>query len=63
MTDPNPEILLTTQELADRLQVSTETIYRRVAAGMPCVEVGRAKRYRWDYVLAWLESEQQEATP
>ena len=55
MSDPSTETLLTTQELADRLKVSTETIYRRVAKGMPCVEVGRAKRYRWGAVLAWLE--------
>ena len=51
------EDLLTSQQLAERLQVSLPTIkrWRREGGGPPFVRAGRSVRYRASEVDRWLE--------
>jgi excisionase family DNA binding protein len=51
------EDLLTTQQLAERLQVSVPTVkrWRREGGGPPFVRAGRSVRYRAGEVDRWLE--------
>lgn len=52
------ERLLTAAEVADRLRVSTMTIYRLIRAGeLPAVRVGRNYRVREPDLEAYLESQ------
>lgn len=47
--------LLLKDELALRLRVTPRTIENRVIEGMPAVHIGRAVRYDYAEVLAWLK--------
>jgi len=48
--------LLSTKELAARLDVSADTVRKWVSRDdCPCVRAGRALRFREDAVIAWLE--------
>lgn len=48
--------LLTADEVAELLAVPVSWVRESTRAGaMPCVELGRYRRYREEKVLAWLE--------
>lgn len=47
--------ILTLEDVAKLLKVSESTIYRMVKAGMPCIKIGRAVRFRMDKVQAHLD--------
>jgi len=48
--------LLSTKQIAGRLDVSADTVRKWVARDdCPCVRAGRALRFREDAVIAWLE--------
>jgi len=48
--------LLSTKEVAARLDVSADTVRKWVSRDdCPCVRAGRALRFREDAVIAWLE--------
>ena len=48
--------LLSTKELAARLDVSADTVRKWVSRDdCPCVRAGGALRFREDAVIAWLE--------
>jgi excisionase family DNA binding protein len=49
--------LLTEKELAERLKVSTLTLYRQRKAGMPYVRVGQQVRYDVKKVQQWLNKQ------
>lgn len=51
------EELLTTDQVAERLQISRKTVRKwRYEGSLPAVKVGRRLvRYRWPQVLEWLE--------
>lgn len=51
------EPLATKAQLAEHLQVHPKTIERRVQAGMPCIRVGHAVRFRIAECEAWLEEQ------
>jgi excisionase family DNA binding protein len=53
------ERLMTTRELAERLNVPEPTIYgwRYKGEGPPVVRVGGRLRYRWSDVDAWLRDQ------
>lgn len=50
--------LLTADELAERLKVSPDQVYRFVKRGMPCKRLGKTRnarlRFDADEVLAWI---------
>ncbi len=50
--------LLTTAELAERLNVAEKTIrHWRYARGLPAVKLGpKLVRYRWKDILGWLKA-------
>jgi excisionase family DNA binding protein len=49
------ERLLTAAEVADRLSVPESWVRAETRAGrMPCLELGRYRRYDWEAVTAWL---------
>lgn len=63
---PNPEPLLTIGELAERLRCSRSKLERDVAAGLPCIDIGRhdarrrrkrTLRFKWEAVLAYYEGD------
>ena len=47
--------ILTLEDVAKLLKVSESTVYRMVKAGMPCIKIGRAVRFRVDKVQAYLD--------
>jgi len=50
------EGFLTTRELADLQRVSEMTVHRMVDRGaLPCYQIGRGKRFRWEDVENFLE--------
>jgi excisionase family DNA binding protein len=52
------ERLLTAAEVAERLAVPESWVRRETRAGrMPHVALGRYRRYEWDAVAAWVESQ------
>ena len=52
------ERLLTAGEVAERLTVPESWVRAETRAGrMPCLELGRYRRYEWDAVVAWLETQ------
>jgi excisionase family DNA binding protein len=57
------DMLLTIDELAKRLKVPKSWIYARTResgpGSMPRIKVGKYLRFRWDDVLAWLQSKQR----
>jgi len=55
------ERLLSVEELAEYLQLSTKTVYRMLRRGqVPCYRVGNQWRFRKETIDAWLENEQQQ---
>jgi excisionase family DNA binding protein len=59
---PRPA-LLTTEALAHELSVSTDTIRRERAKGMPYVRVGEHPRFDLARVLAWLDTQSAPVAP
>lgn len=59
-TLPIEERLFTVGQIAAGYQVSTKTVTRWIAAGLPAVNLGSAQRadwrLRWPQVRAWLEA-------
>lgn len=56
MSVTTAERLLTAQEVADRLRVSQETVYRmarRVNNPLPAVRIGDCVRFHWPQIAAW----------
>jgi excisionase family DNA binding protein len=50
--------LLTAREVAERLSVPESWVRQETRAGrMPCLELGRYRRYEWPAVVAWLEEQ------
>jgi excisionase family DNA binding protein len=55
---PVPEGLLTAAQVAERLGMATGTVVDWAEAGkVPGFRVGRALRFRWSEVEAWLEAQ------
>ena len=55
---PTDEILLTTEEVLEYLQVNLRTVYRLIKAGkIPAVRVGRQWRFRKRDIDAWLDTQ------
>ena len=54
--------LHTAKEIAERLRVSIAAVRAWQRQGLPCIPVGRLRRYQFDAVLEWLRkrSKQQE---
>ena len=50
------EQLLTCRELASRLRLHPSTVAK--LKGVPCVRIGKAKRFAWSVVMAWLADHQ-----
>jgi len=49
------ENLLTAAEVSERLSVPESWVRQETRAGrMPCLELGRYRRYEWESVTAWL---------
>jgi len=55
------ESLLTVEEFADRLNVSTRKVYSLIHEGMPVYEVGSHYRIAPSLALEWLASEEAES--
>lgn len=52
------ERLLCAAEVAERLSVPESWVRAETRAGrMPCLELGRYRRYDWSEVAAWLEEQ------
>lgn len=51
-------ILLKRKGLAAKLDCSLRTIDNLQAAGMPCIFIGRSRRFIADEVIAWLKRKQ-----
>ncbi len=57
MSKDTTERFVTVTEVADRLRVSTMTVYRLIKAGdLPAVRIGKSFRLRADDVEAYLAS-------
>ena len=52
---PDPETLLTADELADRWGVCRDTVYRIAPEELPVIKIGSRSRYRLADVLAYEE--------
>ncbi len=50
--------MLDKKDLAKELKVSIPTIDRLIAKGMPKIKVGKAVRFEYPEVVAWLKSRQ-----
>jgi excisionase family DNA binding protein len=49
------EVLLTAVQVAERLSVPESWVRQETRAGrMPCLELGRYRRYEWEAVAGWL---------
>lgn len=57
--------LLSTEELAEYLQVPVPTIYtwRQNGQGPPAIKVGRHLRFRYEDVFEWVQSHRDEQVP
>jgi excisionase family DNA binding protein len=48
--------LLTIEELAKYLQVSTKTVYRMIhRKQIPCYKIANQWRFKWDVIQQWME--------
>ena len=55
--------LLTADEIADRLGVTTQWVWAQARAGqIPHVRLGRYRRFRESAIEAWVSSLEQEST-
>ena len=52
---PQDEPLLTKQQLARHVNVSTRKIEIDTKRGLPCIRIGARNRYRLSDVLAWYD--------
>ena len=60
MSTPEPNAILTPEQVATWLQISPRSV-RRLA--LPCLHLGhRTKRYKAADVLQWLDHQKQERT-
>jgi excisionase family DNA binding protein len=51
--------LLSVEDLAEYLQLSTKTVYRMLRRGdIPCYRVGNQWRFRKEAIDAWLENDE-----
>ncbi len=56
--------LLTAQKVAELLGVSPEYVWQMSREGrIPTIRLGRARRYRLDSILSWLEEIESTGTP
>jgi excisionase family DNA binding protein len=56
------ERLLTIDEIAKYLQVSTKTVYRMIhRRQIPCYKVANQWRFRWDVIQEWMEKDNYRA--
>lgn len=56
--------LLTAQKVAELLDVSPEYVWQMSREGrIPTVRLGRARRYRLDSILSWLEEIESAGMP
>jgi excisionase family DNA binding protein len=55
---PSFEPILTSEQVAERLQIKTSTVYeltrRHKARPMPVLKVGKYLRFRWSDIERWL---------
>lgn len=49
--------LITTKQLADKLQIAEVTIHKWRKKGLPFVQLGRAIRFNESEVAAWIEQQ------
>ena len=57
-------MILTATELAARLRISERQVYRLIDQGCPSMLVGTRRRFDWQDVKAWTESQcPSEKTP
>ena len=53
--------LLTVEEVAEKLGISKQTVYRYVHEGfMPCLRPGSALRFDWKEIRDWAQKRGQE---
>jgi excisionase family DNA binding protein len=58
-TTPRPRLLLTADEVADLLGVTTAWIYSQSRAGaIPTVKLGRYYRYRREAIERWIATQE-----
>lgn len=58
------ENLLTARDLAERLRITTDTVYRMARQGrIPAVRVGRTWRFRETAIEGWLGSHEPARRP
>lgn len=50
--------LLTTEQLSEQLQVTTQSIYNFKKQGMPFIKVGSVNRYDYEAVLKWMKEKE-----
>ncbi len=63
-SSPTDEVLLTTEELLQYLQVNLRTVYRLIKAGkIPATRVGRQWRFRKRDLDAWLDRQRCGVAP
>lgn len=53
------ENMLKLKELAVKLNVHPNTVYRLVEAGMPCARLGSLMRFDYDKVIKWMEEDKK----
>jgi excisionase family DNA binding protein len=57
-----PRLLLTPREAAETLSISERKLWEITASSsgeLPCVRIGRCKRYRVDTLEAYLDAQEQ----
>lgn len=52
--------LLNTEQLAEYLQVTTQTVYNFKKQGMPSIKIGASNRYDVEDVLRWMKEQQEK---
>ena len=58
------DVIMTTRELAEYLQVDVSWVYKRVSWGeIPYFKHGKYTRFKKSVIDAWLESHTQKAKP